>query len=112
MADKKPEIMEKATIQALGNLPCEMVKSITCDRESEFGQRRNIEEKLKCDVYFANPYYAWQKAINENSNGLLREFYPKKRKLSQVEEKTQKKNLALINARPEKCLLQNTGRFV
>ena len=79
-----------------------MVKSITCDRGSEFGNWRNIEEKLKCEVYFADPYCAWQKGTNENSNGLLREFYPKGRNLSHVGEKTLKKNLALINARPKK----------
>lgn len=54
-------------------------------------------------MYFADPYCAWQKGTNENSNGLLREFYPKGRNLSRVSEKTLKKNLALINARPKRC---------
>ena len=104
MPDRKAESMEKASVKALGELPSEMVKSITCDRGSEFGNWRNIEEKLKCEVYFADPYCAWQKGTNENSNGLLREFYPKGRNLSHVGEKTLKKNLALINARPKKVL--------
>ena len=104
MPDRKAESMEKAAIKALGNLPSEMVKSITCDRGSEFGNWRNMEQKLKCNVYFADPYCAWQKGTNENSNGLLREFYPKGRNLSHVGEKTLKKNLALINARPKKVL--------
>ena len=72
-----------------------------------FWKRENldyIEDKLKCEVYFADPYCAWQKGTNENSNGLLREFYPKGRNLSHVGEKTLKKNLALINARPKKVL--------
>ena len=104
MPDRKAASMEKASVKALGALPSEMVKSITCDRGSEFGNWRNIEEKLKCEVYFADPYCAWQKGTNENSNGLLREFYPKGRNLSHVGEKTLKKNLALINARPKKVL--------
>ena len=104
MPDRKAASMEKAAVKALGALPPGMVKSITCDRGSEFGNWRNIEEKLKCDVYFADPYCAWQKGTNENSNGLLREFYPKGRNLSHVREKTLKKNLALINARPKKVL--------
>lgn len=104
MPDRKAESMEKAAIKALGNLPSEMVKSITCDRGSEFGNWQNMEHKLKCYVYFADPYCAWQKGTNENSNGLLREFYPKGRNLSHVGEKTLKKNLALINARPKKVL--------
>ncbi|MDY4592631.1 MAG: IS30 family transposase, partial [Eubacteriales bacterium] len=104
MPDRKAESMEKAAIKALGELPKGMVKSLTCDRGCEFGNWRNIEQKLNCDVYFADPYCAWQKGTNENSNGLLREFYPKGRNLSHVGEKTLKKNLALINARPKKVL--------
>lgn len=96
--------MEKAAIKALGNLPKEMVKSITCDRGSEFANWRNIEEKLKCDIFFADPYCAWQKGTNENSNRLLKEFYPKGRNLSHVGEKTLKRNPALLNARPRKVL--------
>ena len=55
-------------------------------------------------MYFADSYCAWQKGTNENLNGLLREFYPKGRNLESVSEKTLKKNLALINARPKKVL--------
>lgn len=104
MPDRKAATMEEAIVKALKELPSEMVKSITCDRGSEFGNWRNIEARLKCNVYFADPYCAWQKGTNENSNGLLREFYPKGRSLSHVGEKTLKKNLALINARPRKVL--------
>jgi len=55
-------------------------------------------------MYFADPYCAWQKGSNENSNGLLREFYPKGRNLQRVNTKTLKKNLELINSRPRKVL--------
>ena len=65
---------------------------------------RRIEERLHCEVYFADPYCAWQKGTNENLNGLLREFYPKGRNLSRVAPATLKRNLALINARPRKVL--------
>ncbi len=87
MPDRKAITMEKTIVKALSQYPQEMVKSITCDRGSEFGNWRNIEEKLHCYVYFADPYCAWQKGTNENSNGLLREFYPKGRNLSHVGEK-------------------------
>ena len=60
--------------------------------------------KKSCDVYFADPYCAWQKGSNENSNGLLREFYSKGRNLYRVSPVTLKRNLALINARPRKVL--------
>ena len=66
---------------------------------------REIEKALSCDMYFADPYCAWQKGTNENLNGLLREFYPKGRNLSRVSPATLKKNLALINARPKKVYI-------
>ena len=98
------EEMAKALIAELSKLPKEAVKTITCDRGSEFSEWREIENRLNCNMYFADPYCAWQKGTNENLNGLLREFYPKGRNLEKVSEKTLKKNLALINARPRKVL--------
>ena len=94
----------KAIISELSKLPKGAVKTITCDRGSEFSEWREIENKLNCNMYFADPYCAWQKGTNENLNGLLREFYPKGHNLDRVSEKTLKKNLALINARPKKGL--------
>lgn len=102
--NRKGTTMAKAVIAALSKLPQGAVKSITCDRGSEFANWRVIEEALHCDMYFADPYCAWQKGTNENLNGLLREFYPKGRNLSHVSPKTLEKNLALINARPKKVL--------
>ena len=102
--DRTGEEMAKALISTLSKLPKEAVKTITCDRGSEFSEWREIEKKLNCNMYFADPYCAWQKGTNENLNGLLREFYPKGSNLSRVNEKTLKKNLALINARPKKVL--------
>ena len=98
------EALSKAVISELSKLPKDAVKTITCDRGSEFSNWRRIEEELNCDMYFADPYCAWQKGTNENLNGLLREFYPKGKNLERVSEKTLKKNLALINARPKKVL--------
>ena len=106
--DRKGETMAKAIIAALSKFPKEAVKTITCDRGSEFACWREIEKALHCDMYFADPYCAWQKGTNENLNGLLREFYPKGRNLSRVSSATLKKNLALINARPKKVLHYHT----
>ncbi|MCH5171881.1 MAG: IS30 family transposase [Erysipelotrichales bacterium] len=107
MPDRKAETMEKTIIETLSKYPREMIKTLTCDRGTEFANWENIEKALKCDMYFADPYCAWQKGSNENSNGLLREFYPKGRNLSRVNPKTLAKNLALINARPRKILNYN-----
>ena len=104
LPNRTGEEMAKALISELSKLPKGAVKTITCDRGSEFSEWREIENRLNCNMYFADPYCAWQKGTNENLNGLLREFYPKGRNLEKVSEKTLKKNLALINARPKKVL--------
>ena len=102
--DRKAKTMENALVNILSQFPPSLVKSITCDRGPEFANWENIENRLHCDVYFADPYCAWQKGTNENSNGLLREFYPKGRNLSRVSPSTLMQNLALLNARPRKVL--------
>ena len=104
LPNRTGEEMAKALISELSKLPQGAVKTITCDRGSEFSEWREIENRLNCNMYFADPYCAWQKGTNENLNGLLREFYPKGKNLERVSEKTLKKNLALINARPKKVL--------
>ena len=83
--------MSEAVIKALSHYPKDAVKTIICDRGSEFACWRRIEKELHCNMYFADPYCAWQKGTNENPNGLLREFYPKGRNLERVSEKTLKK---------------------
>lgn len=69
--------MATAIIKALSKLPEGAVKTITCDRDSKFACWRGIEKALHCDMFFADPYCAWQKGTNENLNGLLRGFFLK-----------------------------------
>ena len=102
--NRKAETMAKAVVEMLSQFPSTLVKTITCDRGPEFAYWEKIEKELQCEVYFADPSSPWQKGTNENSNGLLREFYPKGRNLSRVSPATLKRNLALLNARPRKVL--------
>ena len=101
---RKAETMENAIVAARSAFPAQLVKAITCARGTEFANWLQIEERLHCEVYFADPYCAWQKGTNENLNGLLREFYPRGRNLSRVAPATLKRGLALLNARPRKVL--------
>jgi IS30 family transposase len=116
LPDRKAETVKKAIIELLSPFPKEMRKTITCDRGKEFARYDDIEKELECDVYFTDPYCAWQKGTNENSNGLLREFYPKGMNLSQTTNEELKEKLALMNNRPRKCIgfktpLEVIGKF-
>ena len=102
--DRTEKNVTPAIINALKDFPPEMVKTITFDRGKEFSGYEEIEKALNCNVYFCDPYCAWQKGTNENSNGLLREFYPKGMDLSLVNIDELNHNLELINNRPRKCL--------
>ena len=73
-------------------------------RGREFACYSVIEKGLGIKIYFADPYSSWQRGSNENSNGLLREFYPKKTDLAIIKNEELVKNLFLINNRPRKCL--------
>jgi transposase, IS30 family len=59
-------------------------KTLTFDNGKEFAEHEFIASCLKAKVYFARPYCSWQRGLNENTNGLLRQFFPKKRSLLKV----------------------------
>ena len=102
--DKSSANVTPAIINALKNFPDDLVKTITFDRGKEFAGYKEIEETLHCNTYFCDPYCAWQKGTNENTNGLLREFYPKGMDLSEVNKEELQHILDLMNNRPRKCL--------
>jgi IS30 family transposase len=102
--DRKAEHVTPAIINALKGFDSDLVKTITFDRGKEFSGYEEIARELECNVYFCDPYCAWQKGTNENSNGLLREFYPKGMDLSLVDEDELQHNLSLMNNRPRKCI--------
>lgn len=106
--NRKEESVTNAIIELLKGLPDEAVKTITCDRGKEFAGWKRIEKELNTNMYFADPYCAWQKGTNENSNGLLREFYPKHMDLSKTNEKEVQEVLKLLNNRPRKCINYKT----
>lgn len=100
--DRSQISMFEAIKKLIKNLPKGCFKSFTSDRGKEFGCYKQVEDELGIDFYFADPYSAWQRGTNENSNGLLREFYPKKTDLALVNEEDLIESLSKINARPRK----------
>jgi len=80
------------------------VETLTLDRGSEFAAFPEIEKNLGATIYFCDPHSPWQRPTNENTNGLLRFFFPKGTDLNNVDPKDFQNAVSLINNRPRKCL--------
>jgi IS30 family transposase len=102
--DRSAASMEESISQLFKALPKGSFRSGTTDRGKEFACYPAVKNKLGLTLYFADPYSSWQRGSNENANGLLREFYPKRTDLSHVDERDLITALFLINSRPRKCL--------
>lgn len=86
----------------------EQVHTITSDNGHEFAEHQHIAKKLEAQFYFTHPYSAWEKGINENTNGLIRQYLPKKTNLKEVSDETITKIETKLNNRPRKSLQWKT----
>jgi len=102
--DRSAASMEAAITQLHHLLPAGSFKTGTTDRGKEFACFDSVLKTLGFPLFFADAYSSWQRGSNENSNGLLREFYPKKTDLDKVNQSELTHYLLLINSRPRKCL--------
>ena len=78
--------------------------TITFDNGKEFAEHEKMAAELKADIYFANPYHSWERGLNENSNGLLRQYFPKGMELTDITEEQVQEAVERINHRPRKAL--------
>jgi IS30 family transposase len=103
--------VERKTAQAVADAVIELLKplsirthTITADNGKEFGDHERIARDLRADVYFAHPYSSWERASNENMNGLIRQYFPKKRSFATISEEEIEFAMERLNNRPRKCL--------
>ena len=85
-------------------LPRQMKQTLTYDRGMEMFEHKLFTEHTKMKVYFADPYSPWQRGTNENTNGLLRQYFPKGTDLSLISRKEIKRVQRQLNGRPRKVL--------
>ena len=83
---------------------CHRVHTITTDNGREFSAHEKIAHKLQTKVYFAQPYQSWQRGLNEQVNGLIRQYLPKQMDLRNVTEKQLRLIMDRLNNRPRKTL--------
>ena len=101
--------MKEMIVKRLGNYP-KIVKSITVDNGTEFALHDEIEEALGAKVYFAHPHSPWERGLNENTNGLIRRFFPKGTDFSDYTDADILKVQNAINDRPRKTLNYKTPK--
>jgi len=82
----------------------ERCHTVTLDNGSEFANHLEFAQALQTDVYFAKPHHPWQRGLNENTNGLLRHYFPKGANLLKVTIEEVQRVADRLNHRPRKCL--------
>jgi len=108
LADKlnngKAEGVRKITVKRFKSIPKNKRYTITYDNGVEFSEYELIERGASIGVYHAYPYHSWERGTNENTNGLIRQFFPKKMPFTHITQKELDKVSHLINHRPRKRL--------
>jgi transposase, IS30 family len=80
------------------------IKTITSDNGKEFAQHQKVAKRLNCDFYFAHPYASWERGINENTNGLIRQYIRKGTSMEHVTDELLEFIMERLNNRPRKKL--------
>lgn len=102
--DVTAEKISLKTVKAFEQIPDNKKFSITYDRGCEFADHEITERKTKMDIYHANPYHSWERGTNENTNGLIRRYYPKGTLFANIKEEELADVVEQINHRPRKRL--------
>lgn len=112
MKDKSAGSMNETTRRLFRKIPKSKRQTMTVDNGKEFAGFKEIEKSVGLRCYFADPYSSYQRGTNENTNGLLRQFFPKGIDFKKVTDVELDKAVALINNRPRKCLNYRTPNEV
>ena len=78
--------------------------TVTFDNGKEFAEHESIGAELTAEIYFAHPYQSWERGLNENSNGLLRQYFPRNMMLSEVTQEQVQRAVDRLNHRPRQVL--------
>jgi len=104
LSDRKTETVVDALIKHSKKLPDELYKSLTWDRGHELAEHKRFTLATNIDVYFCDPQSPWQRGTNENTNRLLRQYFPKGTNLSVHSQAKLNAVARQLNERPRKTL--------
>lgn len=102
--NKETDVVIDALIRQMKKLPVELRRSLTLDRGSEFAQHARFTVATDLEVYFCDPRSPWQRGSNENTNGLLRQYFPKGVDVSHHSQAELNRIARQLNTRPRKTL--------
>lgn len=100
----KSAMTMRAARRRMKDLPRSLLRSMTFDNGKEFAEHAMLTRHLGLEVYFADPYASWQRGTNENTNGLLRQFFPKGTDFTQISHREVARVEQLLNERPRRRL--------
>jgi IS30 family transposase len=101
LASRTMEEATRRTIQLIRKHP-KKFKTITADNGTEFHAYKKIEKATGVKIYFTTPYHSWERGSNENANGLIRQYLPKRKSMADVTQHDCNKIAAKLNTRPRK----------
>lgn len=101
LTGKHADLLAAAAVTNMASLRSK-VKTITFDNGLEFAEHETIAKGLCADIYFAHPYSSWERGINENTNGLIRQYFPKGTDFNEVTDDQIKHVMDRLNNRPRK----------
>ena len=104
VAGKDTESVVAALKRQIAKLPTELRQSLTWDRGTEMAQHKAFSVATDVKVYFCDPQSPWQRGTNENTNGLLRQYFPNGAELSKYSQSELNKVARQLNERPRKTL--------
>lgn len=81
-----------------------VVETVTFDNGKEFSSHKQLSDALEASVFFARPYYSWERGLNENTNGLVRQYFPKRTSFDNIDDSEMQDVANKLNNRPRKCL--------
>lgn len=104
VANLRAPTTRRIAFRRMKSLPPSLRRSITFDNGKEFAQHQKLSATLELETYFAEPYRSWQRGTNENTNGLVRQFFPKGTDFARVGHHDVARVERLLNERPRRRL--------
>jgi transposase, IS30 family len=111
VSGKNADGVKQAILQWLEPLS-DHVHTLTSDNGKEFARHESIAEALDAAFYFAHPYASWERGLSENTNGLIRQYFPKHRDFTTITDQEIQNAMNKLNNRPRKCLGMKTPNQV